>query len=98
MIWPARRPMSWPVYCLRGLSMIESNQLAVELGSARPPAVAPLRQAVRGATKRRRAAPVFAVTSRKGGGGKTNVVANVAIALAGRQRRAMIIDADFGAS
>ncbi len=76
--------------------MIESNQLAVELGSARPPAVAPLRQAVRGATKRRRAAPVFAVTSGKGGVGKTNVVANVAIALARRQRRVMIIDADLG--
>jgi flagellar biosynthesis protein FlhG len=41
-------------------------------------------------------APVFAVTSGKGGVGKTNVVANLATALARMKRRVMVIDADLG--
>jgi len=41
-------------------------------------------------------APVFAVTSGKGGVGKTNVVANLATALARSKRRVMAIDADLG--
>jgi len=41
-------------------------------------------------------APVFAVTSGKGGVGKTNVVANLATALARQKRRVMAIDADLG--
>ena len=41
-------------------------------------------------------APVFAVTSGKGGVGKTNVVANLATALARTKRRIMAIDADLG--
>ncbi len=41
-------------------------------------------------------APVFAVTSGKGGVGKTNVVANLATALARTKRRVMAIDADLG--
>jgi len=46
--------------------------------------------------KPRRAAPVFAVTSGKGGVGKTNVVANLAIALSRRHKRVLAIDADLG--
>lgn len=41
-------------------------------------------------------APVFAVTSGKGGVGKTNVVANLATALARSKKRVMAIDADLG--
>lgn len=39
---------------------------------------------------------VFAVTSGKGGVGKTNVVANLAAALALARKRVMVIDADLG--
>jgi flagellar biosynthesis protein FlhG len=48
------------------------------------------------ASKRARPAPVFAITSGKGGVGKTNVVANLAAALALRNKRVMVIDADLG--
>jgi flagellar biosynthesis protein FlhG len=48
------------------------------------------------APKRVSQAPVFAVTSGKGGVGKTNVVANLAAALALRKKRVMVIDADLG--
>ena len=41
-------------------------------------------------------APVFAVTSGKGGVGKTNVVANLATALAKMKKRVLAIDADLG--
>ena len=41
-------------------------------------------------------APVFAITSGKGGVGKTNVTANLAAALALENRRVMVIDADLG--
>jgi flagellar biosynthesis protein FlhG len=41
-------------------------------------------------------APVFAFTSGKGGVGKTNMVANLATALAGMNKRVMAIDADLG--
>ncbi|MDP2603699.1 MAG: P-loop NTPase [Deltaproteobacteria bacterium] len=41
-------------------------------------------------------APVFAITSGKGGVGKTNVTANLAAALALKNRRVMVIDADLG--
>lgn len=43
-------------------------------------------------------APVFAVTSGKAGVGKTNVVANLALALRQRQQRVMAIDAALGAA
>lgn len=39
---------------------------------------------------------VIAVTSGKGGVGKTAVAANLAVALAGRGRRSMLLDADLG--
>jgi flagellar biosynthesis protein FlhG len=42
------------------------------------------------------AVPTFAVTSGKGGVGKTNVVANLAAALSLKQKRVMVIDADLG--
>lgn len=41
-------------------------------------------------------APVFAITSGKGGVGKTNITANLAAALALENRRVMVIDADLG--
>jgi flagellar biosynthesis protein FlhG len=41
-------------------------------------------------------APVFAITSGKGGVGKTNVVANLAAALVLRKKRVMVIDGDLG--
>jgi flagellar biosynthesis protein FlhG len=47
-------------------------------------------------SKRLVPAPVFAVTSGKGGVGKTNVVANLAAALIQRNQRVMVIDADLG--
>lgn len=47
-------------------------------------------------TPARRPAHVFAVTSGKGGVGKTNVVANLAAALALAGRRVMVLDADLG--
>jgi flagellar biosynthesis protein FlhG len=43
-----------------------------------------------------RAAAVFAITSGKGGVGKTNVSANLATALALRRKRVLAIDADVG--
>jgi flagellar biosynthesis protein FlhG len=46
--------------------------------------------------KRLPPAPVFAITSGKGGVGKTNVVANLAAALAQRNKRVLVIDADLG--
>lgn len=48
------------------------------------------------ASKRVTPAPVFAITSGKGGVGKTNVVANLAAALALNKKRVMVIDADLG--
>ncbi len=41
-------------------------------------------------------APVLAITSGKGGVGKTNVAANLAAALARKRRRVLAIDADVG--
>jgi flagellar biosynthesis protein FlhG len=38
----------------------------------------------------------IAITSGKGGVGKTNVVANLAVSLANMRKRVMILDADFG--
>ena len=40
--------------------------------------------------------PVFAITSGKGGVGKTNLVANLAVALARLKKRVLVIDADLG--
>jgi flagellar biosynthesis protein FlhG len=48
------------------------------------------------ASKRTTPAHVFAVTSGKGGVGKTNIVANLAAALTLREKRVMVIDADLG--
>jgi flagellar biosynthesis protein FlhG len=51
----------------------------------------------RSATARRvMPALVFAITSGKGGVGKTNVVANLAAAVALRKKRVMVIDGDLG--
>jgi len=45
---------------------------------------------------RRKPVKVVAVTSGKGGVGKTNIAANIAIALAQRCRNVMLLDADLG--
>jgi flagellar biosynthesis protein FlhG len=45
---------------------------------------------------RRRPVKVIAVTGGKGGVGKTNVAANLGLALAERGREVMLLDADFG--
>jgi flagellar biosynthesis protein FlhG len=44
----------------------------------------------------RRPVQVIAVTSGKGGVGKTNVAANISVALAARRRKVMLLDADLG--
>ena len=46
--------------------------------------------------RRVRGIPVLAVTSGKGGVGKTNVVANLAVALARLGKRVLVLDADLG--
>ena len=46
--------------------------------------------------KRLTPAPVFAITSGKGGVGKTNIAANLAAALARKKKRVMVMDADLG--
>ena len=43
-----------------------------------------------------RSRATIAVTSGKGGVGKTNVVVNLAVALAGMRQRVLVLDADFG--
>lgn len=50
------------------------------------------------ATRRQPAGPVrtIAVTGGKGGVGKTNVSANLAVALAGMGKRTLLLDADLG--
>lgn len=56
----------------------------------------PLRPQTAAAAKATAAAPVFAIASGKGGVGKTNVVANLAAALARAEQRVLAIDADLG--
>jgi flagellar biosynthesis protein FlhG len=63
--------------------------------SSREPPIAPS-QRRRAQQKRLAAAPTFAVTSGKGGVGKTIVVAKLAVALSLKQKRVMVIDADLG--
>lgn len=60
------------------------------------PGPRPARQKSSGLTQCPTAAPVFAITSGKGGVGKTNVVANLAAVMARRQKRVLVIDADLG--
>ena len=48
------------------------------------------------ATSPRHQPVAIAITSGKGGVGKTNVVANLAVSLAGMRKRVTILDADFG--
>jgi flagellar biosynthesis protein FlhG len=73
-----------------------------ELASITEPAKLTERQlsidGCRGGEKQTRvaAAPTFAITSGKGGVGKTNVVANLAAALIQKHKRVMVIDADLG--
>lgn len=77
--------------------MIDSSSLAIEpQDKCSAPALAPVERISRRRARRGWAAPVFAITSGKGGVGKTNVVANLAIALRRRDRRVLAIDADLG--
>ncbi|HUU10490.1 MAG TPA: MinD/ParA family protein [Phycisphaerae bacterium] len=57
------------------------------------PATEPARRIVRDLRPRAR---VLAVVSGKGGVGKTNIAVNLAIALAARGRRVLLVDADLG--
>jgi flagellar biosynthesis protein FlhG len=65
------------------------------VASEKPTAAAAAR-ALRARPKPALPAPVFAVSSGKGGVGKTNVVANLATVLARMKKRVMAIDADLG--
>lgn len=77
--------------------MIDSSSLAIEpQDKCWVPAVTPVEGTSKRRARRRPAAPVFAITSGKGGVGKTNVVANLATALRRRDRRVLAIDADLG--
>ena len=64
--------------------------------SSLAPIAVPSRRASRAGIKPRRVAPVFSVTSGKGGVGKTNVVANLAVSLSHLNKRVLVIDADLG--
>ena len=77
--------------------MDESTHFEIQprLSSLAPIAV-PARRASRTDIKPHRVAPVFSVTSGKGGVGKTNVVANLAVALSHLNKRVLVIDADLG--
>src|SRR5690349_22115491 len=61
-----------------------------------------LREVVRASSLQQLDAPAghqpvaIAITSGKGGVGKTNVVANLAVALAQSGKRVLVLDADFG--
>ncbi|RNC67257.1 MAG: MinD/ParA family protein [Desulfuromonadales bacterium] len=46
--------------------------------------------------KQKKGIRVISVTSGKGGVGKSNVVVNLALALAGREKKVLVIDADLG--
>src|SRR5512147_2259037 len=45
--------------------------------------------------KRQASAPVLAITSGKGGVGKTNIAANLALCMAAAKKRVLLIDADI---
>ena len=76
--------------------MIDSSNLALERQDKLWPPAAAAELGDLGRARRGWAAPVCAVTSGKGGVGKTNVVANLATALRQRDRRVLAIDADLG--
>ena len=75
---------------IESFSMNESLELAL---TQRPLSSLHQRDAK---AQRLTAAPAFAITSGKGGVGKTNVVANLAMALMLKRKRVMVIDADLG--
>ncbi|MBO8141034.1 MAG: MinD/ParA family protein [Firmicutes bacterium] len=56
----------------------------------------PLREMVQAARRARQRARVVAVTSGKGGVGKTNLAANLGLLLVGRGQRVALLDADLG--
>jgi flagellar biosynthesis protein FlhG len=77
--------------------MIESLAMSSTYGqSTAEPRITPLWRRPVGGSSRPSPAPVFAITSGKGGVGKTNVVANLATALAKQKKRVLAIDADLG--
>src|SRR4029077_1923899 len=76
--------------------MIESFSMneSLELARTQPPLSSSHQRDAK--AHRLTAAPAFAITSGKGGAGKTNVGANLAAALILRRKRVMVIDADLG--
>src|SRR5215472_17240630 len=76
--------------------MVESHSRDESLQPAVPQPFRSFSSSCDAETQRLGAAPVFAITSGKGGVGKTNVVANLALALMLKHKRVMVIDADLG--
>jgi len=73
------------------------NDLSIQHPAGRPACAEPKPPRQFTALKiARAAAPVFAIASGKGGVGKTNVVANLALLLARSEKRVLAIDADLG--
>lgn len=62
--------------------------------SSAPPQLAMERRALRGAAAPAGVTPIVCITSPKGGAGKTTVTLNLAIALARRGKRVIVVDAD----
>lgn len=76
--------------------MVESHSRDESLQPAVPQPFRSFSSSCDAETQRLGAAPVFAITSGKGGVGKTNVVANLAAALMLKKKQIMVIDANLG--
>src|SRR5262249_61299955 len=76
--------------------MVESHSRDESLQPAVPQPFRSFSSSCDAETQRLGAAPAFAITSGKGGVGKTNVVANLAAALMLKKKQIMVIDANLG--
>src|SRR5215467_8432522 len=76
--------------------MVESHSRDESLQPAVPQPFRSFSSSCDAETQRLGAAPAFAITSGKGGVGKTNIVANLAAALMLKKKQIMVIDADLG--
>ena len=79
-----------------GSVVANAGPVAVDAGPVAADAVSYSDSDADSDSARQKPARVFAVTSGKGGVGKTNITANLAIALSEMGVRAVVIDADFG--